>query len=508
MPTVDMTPVSDVTYTSEVTTEHDVIYAVNARNLHGRRIATVPYTEITRENVVSALALTEPVYKKNAAEIDYLYKYYCGDQTILGKTKEVRPETNNIVLVNRANEIVTFKTAYLLNEPLQYISHGADDGVSEQVNRLNELMRMEDKSSQDKEIVDWMHIAGVGVRFVYPDPDYEQDGAPFYIATLDPRTAYVIYGGSIRKKAIAGVIHIKDEDGNPFVYVYTQSTRFTVKDGTVTDEEPFPDLTRPPVIEYAANMPRLGAFEIVILILDAINRLESDSVDNVQDFVNAFDVFHNCEIGEAYKDLNSGGKAIEIKTTVPGMDAKVYRVTSEINQGGVQTRIDDLTSSYLEICGMPSRSGNREGASTSDNVGSILYRNGWSESESRAKDTEKYFARSERDLLRVVLQICRNTIPDLKLELSDVEVNFARKSLSNMQSKIQGLIQLLENDYVHNHSAFQVFGDVFGDAEEAYRMGMEWHNQVHAEEETDIEAELENARKQAQQTTAVSDNAS
>lgn len=476
-----------------VITENDIVHGFNSKRFVGRQVITTPITEITKDNIVQIFSSAQAIHKKNSAEIDYLYHVYCGWQDIQGKTKQARPETNNIVCVNRANEIVTFKTAYLLNEPIQYISHGGEDDVSKNVNLLNEYMRAEDKESKDKEIADWMHICGLGIRAVLPDPEHEQEGPPFYIATLDPRNAYVIYHAGIRKKALAGVINLKDENGEAFSYVYTRNTCYKIKDGKVESETPYPDLTRPPIVEYPANMPRLGAFEIVLSILNAINVLESNAVDNVQDFVNAFDVFQDCEVGNKYKELSSGGSAIEIKTNGAGVSGKVYRVTSEINQSGVQTRIDDLTDSYLTICGMPNRNG---GSSTSDTGTAVIFRDGWSEAESRAKDTEKYFARSERDFLRLVLRICEST-SDLSLKLSDIEINFARKSLSNIQSKIQSLIQMLDSPYIHNHSAFQVCGDIFGDAEKAYRMGQEWAAEQESKTEVALLAELNNARESA-----------
>ena len=73
-------------------------------------------------------------------------------------------------------------------------------------------------------------------------------------------------------------------------------------------------------------------------------------MDSVQDFVNGFDVFQNCEITDGnYSQLSLGGKAVKIKTVTQGMEAKVYRVASELNQSGVQQRIDNMTEEYLTI---------------------------------------------------------------------------------------------------------------------------------------------------------------
>ena len=161
--------------------------------LHGRHVAYTNKKHITPENVADVVGKAMVIHMRNAAETEYLYGYYRGRQDIRLKEKVVRPEINNKVMVNRANEIVTFKTAYLLGEPLQYVSNGGDDTVSAKVNRLNEFMRSESKDTKDKEIADWMHICGVGVRMVLPDEEGEEDGSPVCIYTLDPRDAFVIY---------------------------------------------------------------------------------------------------------------------------------------------------------------------------------------------------------------------------------------------------------------------------------------------------------------------------
>ena len=118
------------------------------------------------------------VHAANRADMEYLYRYYKGDQPILARVKDVRPEINNKVMINRANEIVVFKSAYLLDGPIRYVSNGGEDDISASVNTLNEYMRSESKDTLDKELADWMHICGVAVRMVLPDEAGEEDGSP------------------------------------------------------------------------------------------------------------------------------------------------------------------------------------------------------------------------------------------------------------------------------------------------------------------------------------------
>lgn len=443
--------------------------------LHGRRVVYTNKKQITKDNILEVVGNALTVHMKNAREIQYLYDYYRGRQDIRLKEKVVRPEINNKVMVNRANEIVTFKTAYLLGEPLQYVSAGGDDNVSEQVNRLNEFMRAENKDSKDKEIADWMHICGVAVRMVLQDEEGEEEGSPVSIYTLDPRDAFVIYHSGVGHKRLAGVLRQWDEDNKPYFCVYTRNEYFEIKGNEVTLEKA---RTVPyiPIIEYVNNEARMGAFEVVLPLLNAINTVESNRVDSVQDFVNAFDVFQNCEVTDGqYGELASGGKAVSIHSA-NGLEAKVYRIASELNQTNTQTLVDDMYDTALTICGMPNRNG---GSSTSDTGTAVIYRDGFAEAESRAKDSEKTWIRSERDFLRVVLFICRNRA-DLNLRLSDIKPEFTRKNLSNVQSKVQVLCEMLNNSKIHPKLAFQYSG-VFSDSEEAYRISQSYYDEQQAE---------------------------
>ena len=442
--------------------------------LHGRRRIFTDKKAITPENVVSVVETALGYHWKNAMEMQYLLDYFRGKQDIRLKEKQVRPEINNKVMVNRANEIVTFKTAYLLGEPVQYVSNGGEDSVSAQVNTLNEFMRAESKDTKDKEIADWMHICGVGVRMVLPDEEGEEEGSPVSIYTLDPREAFVIYHSGVGHKRLAGVLRQRDENGVWYSCVYTRDWYYEIKNGQIEKQEA---RTVPyiPIVEYPNNESRMGSFEVVIPILNAINTIESNRVDSIQDFVNAYDVFQNCEIDDdAYKALSAGGMAIQIKGT-PGMEAKVYRIASELNQTNTQTLVDDLYDTALTICGMPNRNG---GSSTSDTGTAVIYRDGFAEAESRAKDTEKTFIRSEREFLRIVLYICRNTA-DLDLQLSDIKPEFTRKNLSNIQSKAQVLAEMLNNSKIHPKLAFEYSG-MFTDSEQAYRMSMSWYEEQQA----------------------------
>lgn len=125
-------------------------YLSQTRFMSGRRIIKTSVTEITDENVVDVLHKALATHDLNRSEIDYLWKYYRGDQPIRNRVKDVRPEICNKITENRANEIVSFKVGYLCGEPIQYVSRNGGEEIVKQINTLNEYMFAEDKAAQDQ----------------------------------------------------------------------------------------------------------------------------------------------------------------------------------------------------------------------------------------------------------------------------------------------------------------------------------------------------------------------
>jgi len=461
-------------------TERDIALSQHHRSgMYGRAKIFTDQKYLTSGNVAQIVGKALSLHKKNQKEEDYLYNYYCGIQDIRYKVKLIRPEINNKVTVNRANEIITFKTAYFLDQPIQYISNSGEDAISEKVKRFNSFMTAEDKISLDKEIVDWMHICGVGLRMVLPRANPQKDESPLAIYSLDPREAFVIYHSGLGHRPLAGVIRQKDEDGEWMSCVYTEEFYCEIKENKPQNIQA---RTIPyiPIIEYENNAARLGAFEVVLPLLDAINTLESNRVDDVVQFVQSILIFENCDISDEQAKSLQENLGLKISSD-PTKPAKVYRVDSQLNQSGAQSMVDNLYDSVLEICGMPNRNG---GSSTSDTGAATIMRDGWQAAESRAEDTEKSFNRPERQFLKIALSICRD-VADLDLTVSDIKIEHTRNNLSNMQSRMQILCEGLNNDKIHPKIPWVISG--MPNAEEYYRISKSYYEQQQEELERQLE---------------------
>ena len=436
--------------------------------LKGRRVIKTDETEVTVENVISILDKALPYHEKNRQEIVYLWNYYKGLQPVLDRKKEVRPEICNKIVENRANEIVSFKTGYLMGEPLQYVSRGEGD-IAEAINRLNEYVFAEEKPTKDKELADWFHICGTSFRMVLPDEEVgEEDDSPFEIYTLDPRNTFVVYHNGLGNKPILGVKYVIDEQAVVHYSCYSRYEYFEIVEGKVVKHEPH-ILGDIPIVEYPLNLARIGAFEIVLPLLDAINVTDSNRVDGVEQFIQALMVFYNIDISsEKYKELREEG-AIKVQDIDPNMKAKVEYLVNNMSQGETQTLKEDMYQTVLTICGMPNRNG---GSSTSDTGSAVIMRDGWSAAEARAKDAELMFKKSERIFLRLVLNICK-TLKGMDLRVSNVEIRFTRRNYENILQKAQVLDLMLKNNKIHPRLAFEHCG-LFVDSDLAYTLSEEY----------------------------------
>lgn len=441
------------------------------RPMFGRKTIKSSVEFIDETNVIEVLTKALETHYFNQSEIQYLWDYYKGKQPILGRQKDIRPEICNRIVENRANEIVSFKVGYLCGEPIQYVNRNGEKATTDKITLLNDFMFEKDKASSDQELVEWQMICGTSYRLVLPSLGFDKGASPFDIYTLDPRETFIVYSNEIGNRPLMAVKFVVDNDTNIITYsVYTENYYFLIQDSTIVQQSHH-FLGMIPIFEYPANNAKLGSFEIVLPQLDAINNMSSNRLDAVEQTVQAFIKFVNCDITaedfEALKDMG----AIKVKS-VDGANADVDVVKTDLNQDQTQTLKNDLYSSVLSICGIPNRNG---GSSTSDTGRAVILRDGWSLAESRAKDSENMFKKSESKMLKLILKICKDAI-DLDLNLKDIDMKFTRRNYDDIQSKSQVLIAMLAQPKIHPKLAFESSG-MFTDPESAYMQSMKYYDE-------------------------------
>lgn len=435
-------------------------FSAVCQNRFGRQVITTKKDRIDESNIVEELNKALTIHRQNAAEITYLDKYYRGDQPILYRKKDVRPEVNNRIVENLALFIVETKTSEMCGEPIQYVLHGTDEKKSKQITALNSIMEGEDKSYFDIELCRWRSICGTAYRYIGNDTMHNRllDEANFYLSTEDPAYTFVAYH---RDGFPAFSCQIREDEEDRTVYfVYTASQYFRIIDNVIV-ESGINGNGAIPVIEYPNNLRRLSDIEITIGITDELNKMASDRANGIEQFVSSFIKFVNCEIdSENFEKMRmEGALVVKSNNRTENSKADVDILTQELNQSQSQVAVNDQFEKLMVIQGLADRQANTGG----DTQGAVTLRNGFYSMEKRSEISEPIFKRAERNFLRVVLNRLRI---DQKINLmpSDVEVKISRTKSDNAQVKAQ-VLQMLLTSGINPERAIKTVG-LFADPEQ------------------------------------------
>ena len=442
----------------------------------GRKVAYTDFEEITSKNVLKVLANTIGIHNSNRPLMRYLYQYYLGDQPINYRVKKVRPEINNRICENHALETVRFKTGQTYGEAIQYVSKKKDEAINQAVDAFNDYM--DDAFSKTRNIMLGTYQSAIGTAYKAAVKEEWKEGSgdiPFSIYIPDPMNTYVVYS-SITGKSMMSVQCLVDAEGNNYYLCFTKKEWFRIKDGKISSSGPnwYEEI---PVVEYPNNSDRLSDIEICISIYDAINNVQSNRIDGIEQFVQAFMKFKNCEIDEnKFLEMCQIG-AVVVKDIGSGLQSDVDIMSSELNQEQTQIAKDDLYKQMLIIEGMPDRQQNTGG----DTGQAVYLRNGWDFAERRALLDEPFVEESEKLFAKVILNVIRKTTNDIKLTIRDFEVKITRNPTDNMLVKAQALDYLIKNK-VHPLIAIATCG-LFGDPQKVYEMSWQYMKDLYTPEQ-------------------------
>ena len=433
-------------------------------NSYGRQVIYTNAENIDNTNIVKEVGKAYSIHLKNRTEIDYLERYYKGDQPILYRKKKVRPEINNKVVENHALEIVEHKAAENFGEPVQYVLKGTDETTKEaksiELNDLNDYNEMEAKDEIDIQMARDRSICGTSYKFHYNRKNPTDDEAPYGIDREDPKETFVVYSSGIGHKAMFSCQIRKDKENQQYFFCYTDKMWYKVQNGKIA-ESGRNGIKKIPVVEYPNNFYRLSDIEIVITVLDAINKMQSDRMNGIEQFIQSFVKFLNCEMsGDEWEKLREEG-ALTVKSNGNGAKADVEIMSDELDQQQSQIAKDDLYENMLIVEGMPDRQENSGG----DTGQAVVMRNGFYFSEKRAEISEPPYKKAERESIKIVLNILR--IKGMtSLTLKDIEIKITRSKMDNMSVKAQ-VFQMLVQGGIDPKVAIKVCS-LFSDPEEVY----------------------------------------
>lgn len=427
-----------------------------AKGCYGRKIAYTDVETITSENIVKVIGNCIGAFYYNKTVIEYLWNYYKGDQPVLYRTKVSNEDICNSIVENHSYEIVQFKVGQTYGEPIQFVSRKEDDATNKAVDTLNDYMENANKQEKDIKAGEWQSATGTSFKAA----QFSNGDIPFRIIAPTPMNTFVIYNRGT-EEPILSVQELKDENGKSYKQCYTDTHECKIVNSQVVDWK-LHAFGGNPIVEFPNNHERLSDIEIVISMLDAINNMQSNRMDGIEQFVQSWIKFVNCDIDEEQFEKMKMSHALVVKSINKDNKSDVDVMDRELNQTQAQVAKEDVWDNALSILAIPNKQGNTGG----DTQGAVELRNGWDFSKTRAKLKDPIVKSCEKRLAKVVLNIIRIKDHDLGISVRDFDVQINHSPQDNMYTKAQTL-QLLLQSGIHPLIAVRTVG-LWGDSEKTY----------------------------------------
>lgn len=462
---------------------------------YGRKIAYTDVEEINASNVVKVLGDTVGVFNSNKAAVKYLWDYKNGDQPSLYRTKTIRDDIVNKIVENHAWEIVRFKNGQSYGEPVQLVSLVDDERINKSVDKLNDYFRAANKELKDMESGEWMSAVGTSFKAI----QNTKKDFPFRLITPTPMNTYIVYS-RYTEEPLMSVQELKDSEGHFYYLCFTDTTEFRIQNSALlplhnangdvvySRLHVFGDI---PIVEYPNNQSRVSDIELVISMLDAINTWQSNRLDAVEQFVQSWVKFVNCDIDEdTFKKMKMMGALVVKSNNGSENKADVDVMTQELSQSESQVGKDDLWNNILAIEAIPNKEGNTGGG---DTQGAVSLRNGWDFSKQAAKLKDPYIKVGDKRLALMAQEIIRiYKGEDLGLGIMDFEVQVSHSPLDNLMTKTEALHMLLQSG-IHPLVAIKACG-IWNDAQGVYLMSKPYLDAIYQTIE-DVEAQEQKAQE-------------
>lgn len=426
------------------------------KGCYGRKIAYTDVETITDENIVKVIGNCIGAFYYNKTAIEYLWNYYKGDQPVLYRTKVSNEDICNSIVENHSYEIVQFKVGQTYGEPIQFVSRKEDDATNKAVDTLNDYMENANKQEKDIKAGEWQSATGTSFKAA----QFSNGDIPFRIVAPTPMNTFVIYNRGT-EEPILSVQELKDENGKSYKQCYTDTHECKIVNSQVVDWK-LHAFGGNPIVEFPNNHERLSDIEIVISMLDAINNMQSNRMDGIEQFVQSWIKFVNCDIDEEQFEKMKMSHALVVKCINKDNKSDVDVMDRELNQTQAQVAKEDVWDNALSILAIPNKQGNTGG----DTQGAVELRNGWDFSKTRAKLKDPIVKSCEKRLAKVVLNIIRIKDHDLGISVRDFDVQINHSPQDNMYTKAQTL-QLLLQSGIHPLIAVRTVG-LWGDSEKTY----------------------------------------
>jgi len=380
----------------------------------------MPGLEMLRSVVAEHLSGLERLKK--------LQRYYRGQNAILSR-RRAEGLPNNRMAHAFARYIVAVTTGYLVGGPVRY-----EAGESPTLREIQRMLRRCSAASVDAENARNAAIYGRGVELVHADADLA-----VRITALSPMDAFVVYDDGCDMRPMFGVACARkaradgqDDGWRVWVLGRARVDEYRCRalagsDYVRVGASPhyFGDV---PLVEYWNDENETGDFEWVLPQIDGYDKLQSDRVNDKEQFVDALLVLVGCTLDTDERGRSPGQQLREDKALcLPDGQASAYYLHNAMDEAGNQILRDNLAVDIHKLSMVPDLSDENFAANASGVA--MRYKLWGLEQLTRVK--EQWFLeglRSRLALLAHFLQV-RGCPP---LDVGEVSIHMQRALPANL----------------------------------------------------------------------------
>lgn len=232
--------------------------------------------ELSKELIVELLDR----YKiEELPRMNKLQEYYDGETDITKREMDAGKPNNKVVL-NYPAYIVDMIAGYFIGMPIAYTSQ---DG--ELLSIMQDIFNLNDEQDENHELATIMGTKGVAYELLYADED-----ANIRFNELDPFEVFLVWNNKIIPEP-RFAIRFYTMDEVEYVEVYTEDTiySYTLEGEELTlEDEQVHYFGEVPVVPYINNRQQVSDFEKVITLIDAMEIANSNSINDLEYFSDAY----------------------------------------------------------------------------------------------------------------------------------------------------------------------------------------------------------------------------
>ena len=243
--------------------------------------------ETLDESDIAALLMRHTQYF--LPRVQKLKNYYEGKHDILTKEQRADSAPNNMIVANYCEYIANMSTGFFIGQPVAYSSVSGD---TEAVKALQEVLRYNDEAEGNLQLAGESSVTGAAYEVLYLDADAE-----IRFCSIPAEQMILVTDSTLEENLVTAIrrYRVLGLDGSSYrdyvdVYDAQTVTSYDYDAGKITRRgEPRPHyFDGVPVIEYPNNEARRGDFEGVMPLVDAYNKAQSLTLDDMEDFTDAY----------------------------------------------------------------------------------------------------------------------------------------------------------------------------------------------------------------------------